>query len=176
MQRSVRTRNPPFRYGLAYTHTSVAGIQEARGYSEAVPGLEKEQWLSAMALDVKSLEAMGTWTLVYRPQSRKNFPGRRVLVVKRDAMGQVDGFKARFVVKWFKQVERIDLNETFAPTCKPKTKRILLALGAQDDLVLHQMDVKSAFLNSPLAATVYMEQPEAFSSGDNQVCLLQRSL
>ena len=38
------------------------------------------------------------------------------------------------------------------------------------------MDVKSAFLNSSLAATVYMEQPEGFSSGNSQVCLLQRSL
>ena len=167
VQRSVRTRNPPFRYGLAYIQDSVAGIQEPRGDSEAVPGLEKEQWLAAMALDVKSLEAMGTWTIVDRPQSRKNFPGRRVLAVMRDAMGQVDGFKARYVVRGIKQVEGIDFNETFSPTCKPKTKRILLALGAQDDLVLHQMDVKSAFLNSPLAETVYMEQPEGFSSGDN---------
>ena len=73
-------------------------------------------------------------------------------------------------------MEGLDFNETFAPTCKPQTKGILLALGAQDDLVLHQMDVKSAFLSSPLAETVYMEQPEVFNSGDSQVCLLQRSL
>ena len=91
-------------------------------------------------------------------------------------MGQVERFKARYEVKGFMQVEGLDFNETFAPTCKPETKRILLALGAQNDLVLHQMDVKSAFLNSALAETVYMEQPEGFSSGDSQVYLLQRSL
>ena len=174
--RSVRTRNPPIRYGLAYTHASETGIQEPRGYSGAVSGPEKEQWLAAMALEVKSLEAMGTWNFVDRPQSRKVIPGRWVLAVKRDAMGQVERFKARYVVKGFMQVEGLDFNETFASTCKPETKRILLALGAQDDLVLHQMDVKSAFLNSPLAETMYMEQPEGFSSGDSQVCLLQRSL
>ena len=56
MQRSVRKRNPPIRYGLAYTHASVTGIQEA------VTGRENEQWLAAMALEVKFLEAMGTWT------------------------------------------------------------------------------------------------------------------
>ena len=174
-QRSTRTRNPPIRYGLAYTHASVIA-QEPRSYLEAVSGPEREQWLAAMALEVQSLKAMGTWTLVDRPNSRKVIPGRWVLAVKRDAMGQVERFKARYVVKGFMQVEGLDFNETFAPTCKPETKRILLALGAQDDLVLHQMDVKSAFLNSPLTETVYMEQPEGFSSGDNQVCLLQRSI
>ena len=88
-------------------------------------------------------------------------------------MVQVERFKARYVVKGFMQVEGLEFNETFAPTCKPETKRTMLALGAQDDLVLHQMDVQSAFLNSPLAETVYMEQPEGFSSGDSQVCSLQ---
>ena len=119
---------------------------------------------------------MGTWSLVDRPQPRKFIPGRWVLAVKRDAMGQVERFKSRYVEKGFMQVEGLDFNERFAPNCKPETKRILLALGAQDYLVLHQMDVKSAFLISPLAETVYMEQREGFSSGDNQVWLLQLSL
>ena len=81
-------------------------------------GPEKEQWLAAMALEVKSLEAMGTYALFDRPQSRKVIFGRWVLAVKRDAMGQSDRFKARYVVKGFMQVEGLDFTETFAPTCK----------------------------------------------------------
>ena len=69
-----------------------------------------------MALEVKSLEAMGTWTLFDNPQSRKVIPGRWVLVVKRNAMGQAEWFKARYVVKGFMQVEGLDFNETLAPT------------------------------------------------------------
>ena len=84
-------------------------------------------------------------------------------------MGQVERFKARYVVKGIMQKEGLDFNETFAPTCEPETKKILLALGAQDDLVLHQMNVKSAFLNSPLTETVFMKQPERLSSVDSQV-------
>ena len=134
-----------------------------------------------MALEVKFLEAMGTWTWtlvakVDRPRSQKIVPGRWVLAQKRDAMGRVERFKIRYVVKRVLQVEGFDFKETIAPTCKPEPKRILLALGAQDDLLLHQMDVESAFLNSPLAETVYMKQPEGSSSGDRQVRLLQRSL
>ena len=69
-------------------------------------------------------------------------------------MGQVEQFKIRFVVKTFMQVEELHFKETFTPTGKPETKRIMLALVAQADLVLHQMDVKSAFLDSPIAETV----------------------
>ena len=69
-QRSVRTRNPPTRYVLAYTHASVTGVQELRGYSEALPGPKKTQWLAAMVLEVKSIEAMWTWTIVDRLQFR----------------------------------------------------------------------------------------------------------
>ena len=68
----------------------MTGIQEPRGYSEGVSGSEMEQWLAAMAKKVKYLEAMGTWTLLDRPQSRKVIPGRWVLAVKSDAMGKVE--------------------------------------------------------------------------------------
>ena len=125
----------------------MTGIQEPRGYSEAVSRPEKEQWLAAMALEVKSLEAMGKWKLVDRPKSRKVIPGRWVLAVKRDAMGLVERFKARYVVKGFMQVERLDFNERFAPTCKPETQRILLALRAQHYLVLHQRGSASVTAN-----------------------------
>ena len=63
MQRSIRTRNPPIRYELAYTHASVTSIQEPKGYSEALSASKSEQWLTAIALEMKSLEAMTTWTL-----------------------------------------------------------------------------------------------------------------
>ena len=74
VQRTVRTRNPPIGEGLAQvTHTSVTVIQEPGGYSETVSGPKKEQWLAAMALEVMSLEAMGTWTLVIDQDLEKYF-------------------------------------------------------------------------------------------------------
>ena len=74
------------------------------------------------------------------------------------------------------QVPGLDFHETCAPTCKPETMRILFTLAAQWGLHLHQMDVKTAYLNSPLSETVYMEQPEGFVEGRDKLCLLQRSL
>ena len=64
--------------------------------------------------------------------------------VKYGANGQIDKLKARYIGKGYAQVEGIDFFDTYAPTCKPETFRILLATAAQKDLYLGQMDVKSA--------------------------------
>ena len=64
----------------------------------------------------------------------------------------------------------------YAQICKPETTRTLFALAAQWGLERHQMDVKAAYLNSLLSETVYMEQPEGFTEGNDKMCLLQRSL
>ena len=82
-----------------------------------MPEPEKEEWLEAMTLELISLEVMGTLTLVDRPRFHKVIFGQWVLAVKQDAMGQVERFKARYVVKRFMQVEGVGFIETFAATC-----------------------------------------------------------
>ena len=94
--------------------------------------------------------------------------------------GQVDKYKARYVAKSFKQVEELDYFETFAPTCKPETFRILLQLSAKQGHVMHQFDVKTAFRHSPIEEEVYLEQPQEFvkrgSDGEKLVCRLNKSI
>ena len=137
---------------------------------------EKDKWQSAMQEEVNSLNDNSTWTLVDRPKDRKVITGHWVYKIKTDEQGNINKFKARYVAKGFMQVPGLDFHETYAPTCKPKTMRTLLALAAQWGLHLHQMDVKAAYLNSPLTEIVYMEQPEGFTEGKDKVCLLQRSV
>ena len=92
----------------------------------------------------------------------------------------MDKYKARYVAKRFKQVEGLDYFETFAPTCKPETIRILLQLSAKQGHVIHQFDVKTAFLHSPIEIEVYLEQPKEFvkcgSDGEKLVCRLNKSI
>ena len=82
------------------------------------------------------------------------------------------------MAKGFSQKEGIDYTETFAPVAKFTSIRLLLALAAQDDLEIHQMDVCTAFLNGDLDVDIYMRQPEGFAKpGDeNLVCHLKKSL
>ena len=71
-------------------------------------------------------------------------------------------YKARFVAKGYSQVEGVDYTETFAPPANLTSVRAVMQLAAQHDLVLHQMDVKSAYLNAPIDCEVFMEQAEGF--------------
>ena len=65
--------------------------------------------------------------------------------------------KVRLVVKGQTQVESIDFDETFASIARLVSIRILLAISCSMGLKLHQMDVKSAFLNGILQEEVFVE-------------------
>ena len=85
-----------------------------------------------------------------------------VYKIKRDSRGNVERFKARLVAKGFMQREGIDYNETFSPVSCKDSFKIIMALVTHYDLELHQMDVKTAFLNRDLYESVYMAQPKGF--------------
>ncbi len=106
--------------------------------------------------------ANGTWELVPLPKDRKSVGCKWVFRTKRDASGHIVRHKARLVAKGYSQVEGMDFNETFALVAKFTTIRCMLAIGATMDLEIHQVDVKTAFLNGELEEDIYMDQPQGF--------------
>jgi hypothetical protein len=84
----------------------------------------------------------------------------------------------RLVAKGFTQREGIDYTETFLPVSKKYSFRIVMTLVAHYDLELHQMDVKTAFLNGALQEKVYMAQPEGFAieGKEHMGCRLKKSI
>ncbi|CAL2240845.1 unnamed protein product [Prunus armeniaca] len=101
-----------------------------------------------------------------------------VYKTKRDSKGQIDRYKARLVAKGFTQQEGVDYNETFSPVSTKDSLRVIMALVAHFDLHLHQMDVKTAFLNGNLIEEIYMKQPDvSIQIGEEElVCRLQKSI
>ena len=70
-----------------------------------------------------------------------------VFKTEQDSKGNVERYKARLVAKGYTQKDGIDYKETFSPVSRKDSLRIVMALVAHFDLELHQMDVKTAFLN-----------------------------
>ena len=97
---------------------------------------------------------------------------------KRNAKGQVERYKARLVAKGYNQREGIDFKETFSLVSSKDSLRIIIVIVAHFDLELHQMDVKTTFLNGYLVEDVYMSQPTGFEEvgKEHMVCKLQKSI
>ena len=102
-----------------------------------------------------------------------------VYTIKTNQEGE-ETYKARFVAKGYSQISDIDYQETFAPTARMSSIRMLLQRAVQNEMIIHQMDVKTAFLNAPIDCEIYIDQPEGFEKhGDHSeslVCKLKKSL
>ena len=109
------------------------------------------------------------WDLVELPESSKQVGCKWVFMTKRDSKGNIERYKVKLVAKGFTQKDGIDYKETFSPVSKKDSLRIILALVAHYDLELHQMDVKTAFLNGDLEEEIYMDQPEGFVSTGRKI-------
>ena len=118
------------------------------------------------------------WDLVELPNGVKSVGCKWVFKTKKDSLGNIERHKTRLVVKGFTQREGIDYTKTFSPIFKKDSLRIIMALVAHFDFDLHQMDVKTTFLNGNLEEQVYMKHTEGFSSGEGEhlVCKLKKSI
>ena len=134
---------------------------------------QADQWHDACQYEIDALAKNGTWTLVDLPAGRKAVKSKWVF--KRKADGR---YRARLVAKGFTQIQGIDYDETFSPVARFESLRLILALAALEDWEIHQMDVKSAFLNGLLEEEIYMEQPEGFITPgqESKVCLLKKAI
>ncbi|GJZ98919.1 ribonuclease H-like domain-containing protein [Tanacetum coccineum] len=87
------------------------------------------------------------------------------------------GYKACLVANGNSQQLYVNYDDTFSPIVKPATIRIVLSLAASRNSLVHQLDVKNAFLHGTLSETVYMHQPLGFwdPQRPDLLYLLQRS-
>ena len=96
--------------------------------------------------------------------------------MKRD--GTIEKYKARLIVKGYKWKDGLDYFDTYSPVTRITSIRMLIALATVHDLKIHQIDVKTAFLNWELEEEIYMEQLEGFvvPSKEEKVCRLVKPL
>lgn len=134
-------------------------VMEPENFEEAV---QDEAWKKAMVEEINVIEKNSTWELVDRPSDKEVIGVKWIYKSKLNPDGSIQRNKARLVAKGYAQQPGIDYNETFAPVARLDTIRSVISLAAQKGWSLHQLDVKSAFLNGVLKEEVYVDQPEGF--------------
>nr|GFC38032.1 retrovirus-related Pol polyprotein from transposon TNT 1-94 [Tanacetum cinerariifolium] len=141
--------------------TAMASEQsmEPKTYKEA---LTQACWIEAMQEELHEFERLEVWELVPRPDKVMVITLKWIYKVKLDELGGILKNKARLVARGYRQEETIDFEESFSPeeridfeesfalVARLKAIWIFLAYAAQKNMVVYQMDVKTAFLNGNL--------------------------
>ncbi|GJT24028.1 retrovirus-related pol polyprotein from transposon TNT 1-94 [Tanacetum coccineum] len=117
--------------------------------------ITEDCWFQAMQDEIHEFDRLQVWELVPQPDCVMIIALRWIYKVKLDEYGDVLKNKARLVAKGYRQEEGIDFEESFAPVARIKAIRIFIANATSKNMIIYQMDVKTAFLNGELKEEVY---------------------
>src|SRR3954469_24832096 len=131
---------------------------EPQTFKEAVNSPEGPLWKEAINSEIESILQNHTWELVELHPGCKPLGYRWIFKKKMKADGSIDKYKARLVVKGYNQREGLDYFDTYSPVTRITSIRMIIAIAALRNLEIHQMDVKTAFLNGDLDEEICMEQ------------------
>jgi len=144
LKRLVRESRPPKRFCSYMAMVTNILDSEPSSYEEAA---SQQVWREAMQEEYSSIMKNDVWEVVLRPEGKSGVTSRWLYKVKHAADGNIEKFKARFVARGFSQVEGVDYEETFAPMAQYTSVRSIISIEVEMGWKIHQMDVKTAFLN-----------------------------
>ena len=121
---------------------------EPQTFKEAVNSTESLMWKEAIKSEIYSILHNHTWELVDLPPGCKPLSFKWVFKRKRKVDGSIDKYKARLVIKGYKQTEGLDYFDTYSLVMRINSIRMELAIAPLKNLKVHQMNVKTIFLNS----------------------------
>ncbi|CAI7744831.1 unnamed protein product [Closterium sp. NIES-53] len=137
-------------------------IPTPRSYAEAITGPYSSQWQAAMDVEMASWNSTGTYVNEVPPSGANIVDGMWIFRVKWPP-GSPPAFKARYVAQGFSRGQWVDFFQTFSPTPKMTSLRVLLHVAAQRDYELHSQDLSSAFLQGSLHEEIWLRRPASFT-------------
>ncbi|CAI7812749.1 unnamed protein product [Closterium sp. NIES-53] len=140
----------------------VPDIPTPRSSAEAITGPYSSQWQAAMDAEMASWKSTGTYVDEVPPPGVNIVDGMWIFRVKQPP-GSPPAFKARYVARGFSQRQGVDYFQTFSPTPKITTLRVLLHVGAQRDYELHSLDFSTAFQQGSLHEEIWLRRPPGFT-------------
>jgi hypothetical protein len=129
---------------------------------EAYSSPDGDYWKEAVRSEMGSIMSNGTWKVLERPYERKPIGCKWVFKKKLRPDSTIEKYKVRLVAKGYTQKESKYFFDTYSPIVGLTTIRVLLDLVVSHGILIHQMDVKAAFLNGELAEEIYMDQLDGF--------------
>jgi len=146
--------------------------------NETKLSVHSSKWSNAMKDELKSMKDNDVWDLVELPKRKKPIGCKWVFKTKRDLKGNVEKYKEHLIAKGFTQREGIDYKMIFSSVFMKDSFRNFMTLVAHFDLELHQMDVKTAFLNGDIEEEMYIVQQDSFEAKGSQhlICKLKESI
>nr|GEV64514.1 retrovirus-related Pol polyprotein from transposon TNT 1-94 [Tanacetum cinerariifolium] len=160
----VSTRLQLYEQALFCYYDAFLTSVEPKSYKDA---LTQSCWIEATQEELNEFERLEVWELVPRPDKVMVITLKWIYKVKLNKLGGILKNKACLVARGYRQEEGIDFEESFAPVSKLEAIRIFLAYVAHKNMVVYQMDVKTAFLNGTLREEVYVSLPDGFVDQDN---------
>ncbi|CAI7810818.1 unnamed protein product, partial [Closterium sp. NIES-54] len=131
-------------------------------YAEAITGPYSSQWQAAMDAEMALWKSTCTYVDEVPPPGANIVDGMWIFRVKRP-QGSPPAFKARYVARGSSQRQEVDYFQTFSPTAKMTTLRVLLHVAAQHNYELHSLDFSTAFLQGSLHEEIWLRRPPGFT-------------
>jgi hypothetical protein len=110
-------------------------------------------------VEYTSIMKNDVWDIVPRPKWKSIMSSRWLYKIKHATNCSIENFKARFVARRFSKREGVDYKEEFSPVVRYTSIREIMSLVSFMGWRIHQMDVKTTFLNEIIKEEVYIEQP-----------------
>ncbi|MBW0551098.1 hypothetical protein O181_090813 [Austropuccinia psidii MF-1] len=131
-------------------------VKTPHTFNQAVNSHDQDSWLKSINKELSLRNFLEVWDIIDLQPDYKLVETTWVFCIKKNHLNNMVEYKACLCAQGFSQTPGVDFEKTYAPTCRLKSLWCLIAHAISKGLQFHQIDVKSAFLSSPLAKVVYL--------------------
>jgi hypothetical protein len=144
-------------------------------FEEAKHRTDWPKWQDAIKVELATLKAAGTWTIIKCPENTNVVDSKWVFHIKKNSAGEIDKYKAHLVTHSFTQIHGVDYHEMFAPVAKLSSVHTILVIATQNNWEINVFDFHGAYLNGELdeGKNMYMEQPPKYETADCCIFILK---
>ncbi|GJZ87663.1 retrovirus-related pol polyprotein from transposon TNT 1-94 [Tanacetum coccineum] len=157
LERPVSTRHQLHEQALFCYYDAFLTSVEPKNYKDT---LTQACWIEAMQEEFNEFKHLEVWELVLRLYKVMVITLKWIYKVKLDELRGILKNKARLVTRGYRQEEGINFEESFALVARLDAIQNFLAYATHMNMIVYQMDVKTAFLNGILREEVFVSQPD----------------